>query len=356
LSGDEPAKPRRRKPGKAADPSRLAPTDADRPLVFVGTVERVRFSNPESGWAVVSVLPASPLPPPCGDGHRPTPVAVAGHFPDPQRGLAYELAGKPHNDPRFGWQVQLSGDPPEMVRPSDGAGLVRMLSCEDLRHIGPVRAERIVERWGVEETIRILEHEPERLAEIRGITEQRARETGETWRDLQASRIPREVLQALYAYGLTRYQVQRLTARYRADALEVVKQNPYRITEVDGFGFLTADAIARRVGLADDDPRRVRAALLHVLAVLLDAGNTIAPRSTVAQLVTMPRVGMLSGLGLDLPPPMVDAMIGVMLREGGLVTVESACAEDAIALSKVAETERELAAMLLAFAAEKGDR
>lgn len=279
-------------------------------IAITATVERVRWERPGGSWRIVCVLPNEPAPPPLGTGHgNPEPLTVVGDWPGCARGLVFHLTGRPTIDERHGPQLALESS--ALAVPSDADGVVRLLASEAVTHLGPVRARAVVDRWGPDEAMRILTHEPGRLDEIPGITPARAAAAGEAWRDLLAQQIPPDVLRGLYAVGLTRWQVSRITSAHGRRALDVLRDDPYSLTSIDGFGWVRVDAMARGAGHALDAPGRIRAAIRHVVASMAEGeGHTALPVDIVIDLVTGDRVGRRRGLRVDVPRETVEREAG----------------------------------------------
>ena len=269
-------------------------------------------------------------------------VAVVGNWPGCARGLAYDLSGTLAKDPKYGWQVALK-DPPQLVQPSDRDGLIAMLASENVAHLGPMRAADAVDRFGVEGVIAVLEDEPERLAEIKGITIERAQAAAEGWAALKASQVSPEVRRSLYSLGLTHYQVLRLCAAYGNNAADVLREDPYRTTDLDGIGFLTADHFRRAAKISDDDPRRVRAAVEHILALTSEEGHTCAPASRVSALVRLDKLGRDKGLGVDVDEEAVDREFDRLISARKIVDV----GDGRLALSRLRAAEERIAEQMI---------
>lgn len=246
--------------------------------VVEGTVVRITFENEESGFRVVRVRPLTAKK--LGSLFRDTHgrdgddlVTIVGRFPAVTPGENIRAVGKWERDARHG--DQLKAEVLTAVAPTTKAGIERYLAGGAFKGVGKQTAKKIVDRFGTE-TIRVLDQEPERLAEIKSLTRARADALAASWR---AHRVVRELMVVLSSLEISPALAQRIHKRYGDRALEVVRTTPYRLAiEVWGVGFKSADAIARNVGIAVDDPQRAEAGVLHTLATLAEEGHTATPR------------------------------------------------------------------------------
>lgn len=214
-------------------------------------------------------------------------VTVKGAFPEPDAGVCYEFLGDWVTDPKYGRQLKVKAV--SVIRPSTLRGIERYLSSGPFPHVGPSRARALVEKWGLQ-TLDILDSPDAgaRLAaEISGITPARAEPIVTEWREHRGRA---DHLMQLYRYGLSPWQVGRLVGRYGDRAGEVLTQDPYQVIgEIPRFGFLTVDSIAERMGIARDDLRRARAAVLYLLEQAADEGHTYLPEEGAHGLFTPER-------------------------------------------------------------------
>ena len=238
-------------------------------VTLEGRVERLVYRDPETGWSVIQLDEV--------DGHRwlrARGVCLAGTLP----GELLRLQGQWVTDPRWGLQLDVHSALP--LKPSTLDGLRGYLGSGLVPGIGAVMAERLVERFGLQ-TLEIIEQQPERLREVQGIGPRRADTVREAW---QARRGAHELMISLQAHGLSPTLAGRIHQRFGAQALGVLREDPYRLAdEVRGVGFRTADAIAMKMGMAPDSPLRARAVLMHVLRELAGAGHVFAPRLELLQ-------------------------------------------------------------------------
>ena len=230
-------------------------------------MERVHWASQESGYAVLRVAtPAGPA----------TVVGTVASLAEEGVFASFEGRFETHavHGHQFRAEAFLVGSPRTEV------GLVRYLSSAGVRGVGENLAGAVVETFGMD-TLRILEHEPERLTEVSGIGPARATAIAERWQAEAGERAATILLRGL---DLTARQTQRIRDRYGDRTVYVVTQRPYRLAmEVWGIGFRTADALARRQGVAHDDPQRVQAAVFHVLDRLGDDGHCFVTRQDLAR-------------------------------------------------------------------------
>lgn len=255
----------RRSPGRGAGRGDASNVDLES---LEGTLERVVFTNPENAWSVVRLV----VP-----GHRGLVTAV-GNLLGVQPGERVRLEGRWEDDPKFGRQFRMSAFEP--VLPTTLQGIERYLASGLIAGIGPVMAKRLVEAFG-EETLEVVEHEPERLRKVPGIGAKRSRAISEAF---VAQRELKEVMVFLQSHDVPTHLAIKIYKRYEDTALRVVRTDPYRLArEVVGIGFLTADTIASRLGLSPTAPERVQAGVLHLLGEAASEGHLFLPRDDLVE-------------------------------------------------------------------------
>src|SRR5262245_21714710 len=230
----------------------FAPLPADSSVESLqGAVERIVFHNPENGWTVLRLA----VP-----GQR-EPVVAVGPIAGVQAGETLRLEGRFVNDPKFGRQFQVRSY--QTVAPSTLRGIERYLGSGLIRGVGAEMAKRLVARFGLE-TLDVIERTPERLTEVAGIGRRRSADIRRAWDEQRGIR---ELMVFLQSYGVQTGHATRIYKRYGADALAMVREDPFRLAaDVSGIGFKTADRIAAALGSPPDAPRRLEAGLLHALA------------------------------------------------------------------------------------------
>lgn len=229
-------------------------------MITASPVRCVYYSE-QTGYSVVVYKTNDPIPLQAVSeycGTMPCFKAAGRQLPDTE-GLLAELDGE-WKENRYGWQMQVSTF--RTFLPKTSEGIVGYLSSGLVKGLGPVTAERIVERFG-EDTFRVMEQEPDRLLDIRGITPAKLEEIRSTF--LESSRV-RELMAYLAPYGVSANRVRKIQETFGEKAVDILKENPYRLTEVAGMGFLTVDPVARKMeGLQADSIVRLQAVLEHVL-------------------------------------------------------------------------------------------
>ena len=235
-------------------------TTVDRETVE-GAVGRVLFSNDENGWCAVRLQPE--------DGAS---VTAIGPLLGVRQGDELRITGRWVQHAKYGEQFEVESY--VFLSPSTLEGLRRFLGSGKIRGLGPARAAQVVEEFGLD-SLNVLEHEPERLLEIRGIgpsTVERVRESWEKHRGIQ------QIMIFLTGHGVAPGIAVKAFKKYGAGAVDVVRSNPYRLAEeVFGVGFLTADRIARQLGIPDDAPERLEAGVLHTLVEAVGQGHCFVP-------------------------------------------------------------------------------
>jgi len=199
-------------------------------------------------------------------------ATICGPLVGCSEGDSLELTGKWDEDPRFGPQYKFRSA--RVVLPSDSEGIAAWL-CK-LPEIGRNRALALIQRFGAERIFGVIEREHERLAEVDGITLARAEQIRAAYAGVAAST---ELQTFLRRYISTDWQVSVVLAWARDAGIaesgieQAIRANPYRLTEIDGFGFLTVDRIARRMGVSFDHVERARAGVLHLLGEAKQEGH-----------------------------------------------------------------------------------
>ena len=224
----------------------------------------------------------------------------------PYAGEQVKLVGHWGQHPKFGRQFQ--ADAWEAQKPSGKEGLIRMLGSGVLKGIGPSLAERIVNYFG-EDTLEVLEKEPERLQEVSGIGRKKAEAIVASYGELQDTR---ELVFFLESHGISGTFAARIQALYGDTAITRISNNPYCLAEdVNGIGFRTADRMAQSLGLEAFSEDRVRAGIRYTLLQGAGQGHTCVPDSWLVEMAA--RV-------LQLQPMDVQPVFDDLLKEGMLRT------------------------------------
>lgn len=243
--------------------------NADTPSLetVTGSVESIVFRNDETGYTVCSVKTQ-------GDGDRQydAVVTVVGSCAAIWEGEEIHAEGEWVHHPSHGQQFQAKTI--TCITPTSTEGIRRYLASGMIKGIGPKFAQRIVDHFG-ERTLEVIDKESGRLREVEGIGERRRKLIKESWTE---QRDVREIMIFLQSHGIGTAKASRIYRQYGADAIAIVKRNPYRLCEdVWGIGFKTADAIALSVGIPHDSEVRARAGLIYTLQTESDEGHCFTP-------------------------------------------------------------------------------
>jgi exodeoxyribonuclease V alpha subunit len=244
---------------------RLAP---EGPATVTGVLERVVFSNEENAWSVVRLTVA---------GER-EPVTAVGNLLGVQPGENLRLEGQWVVDPKFGRQLKVSSY--TVVAPSTAEGIERYLGSGMVPGIGKEMAKRLVAAFGLA-TLDVIEREPERLKEVKGLGPKRRAEISRAFAE---QREAREVMVFLQSHGVATGHAIKICKRYGQDALRQVREDPYRLAiDIHGIGFLSADRIAAALGFAKTARERVEAGVLHLLSEAADRGHLFLPQARLTE-------------------------------------------------------------------------
>ncbi|MEI3478899.1 MAG: helix-hairpin-helix domain-containing protein [Bilophila sp.] len=217
------------------------------------------------------------------------------------------VTGRWVNNARFGRQVQMEAF--ESLLPATAEGIKLYLSSGLIKGVGKVIAARIVKKFG-EDTLRIFDEEPERLLEISGITEKKLQQIRDCWEEHQGVR---NLVQFLQPHGIGAAFAVRIYKHYGPQALAIVRENPYRLAmDIRGIGFLTADALAGKLGFESEHPLRVQAGTLYTLMKQIEDGHVYSP----------PPSGQPDLSQLGIAEELVEEAVDVLVREERAVLEE----------------------------------
>lgn len=229
--------------------------------VVEGYVEKIIFRNAENGYTVLTV-----------SEREKEEITCVGTFTFISEGEYVHLEGGYTAHPIYGEQFQVRVC--EIREPEDVLAMERYLGSGAIRGIGPALAARIVKKFK-DQTFRILDEEPERLAEIKGISEKMAREFAVQFEEKRGMRSAMVFLQQ---YGISTNLAVKIYKFYGEKMHSVLQENPYRLAEdIDGVGFKIADEIAARAGIPADSEHRVRAGILYALSQASGNGHVYLP-------------------------------------------------------------------------------
>lgn len=242
-----------------------------------GYIEHIIYRNQEKGYTVANLVAEE------------TEITCVGIFQYLNEGEAIRAKGVYKEHPSYGQQFSVSSY--EIVIPQDSLAMERYLGSGAIKGIGAALAARIVRHFG-DDTLRIIETEPERLAEVKGISERKAREIAEQVEDKADMR---KAMMFLQQYGISQTLGAKIYQQYKQDMYRILKENPYKMAEdISGVGFKIADEIAARIGIHTDSDYRIRSGLLYILLLATAEGHVYLPKR-----VLLARAEKLLGVQAD---------------------------------------------------------
>ena len=231
-----------------------------------GYVEKIVYRNDENGYTVLDLDV---------DGDSETCV---GSFHVINEGEYIEVSGEYKEHKNYGPQLLVSEY--KVIQPEDEISIIRYLSSGVIKGIRESTATKIVNRFG-KDTFRIMEEEPERLAEIRGISEKKAMEISG---QMEEKREMRSAMMFLSDYPINMQTAVRIYNYYGNRMYEVIRTNPYKMAEeIDGIGFKIADEIAKKSGISPDSDFRIESGILYALSQALLAGSVYLPANVLLE-------------------------------------------------------------------------
>lgn len=286
-----------------------------------GLVERVTFHSEDTGFCVLQVKVR---------GRREL-ATVVGSAAAINPGEQVDCRGAWVNNAAYG--LQFRADTLRSVPPTTLEGVERYLGSGLIKGIGPHFAHQLVEAFGAD-VFDVIERTPERLRMLEGIGAKRQARVTEAWREQKAIR---EIMVFLHSHGIGSARAARIHRVYGDRAIDRIRDNPYRLAlDINGIGFVTADAIARKLGIPSDSLIRIRAALHHVLWERSTEGHCAAEKQDLVQ-----RTVAL----LEVSPAAVEEAIGIEVAAGDLMS-EALGGEPALFLAPLFRAEAGVAGHL----------
>ncbi|WP_075795231.1 SF1B family DNA helicase RecD2 [Massilia putida] len=293
-------------------------TELDR---LSGLVERVTYHNGENGYCVLRLKVK---------GERDL-VTVLGYTPTVTPGEYASASGNWVTDREHGRQfraVFLKISPPNTL-----TGIERYLGSGMVKGIGPIYAGRLVKAFGAE-VFDVIERTPERLFEVDGIGAKRAKKITSGWAD---QKIVREIMVFLHAHGVSTSRAVRIFKTYGQDAVAVVSENPYRLArDIRGIGFLSADTIAQKIGIAKDAPMRAQAGVSYALSEASSQGHCGLPYTELVKLAVKL---------LDIPAQAIEAAIAEEIAQEVVIS-ETVDGAPCVFLAQLYHAEQSIATQL----------
>ena len=228
---------------------------------LAGYVEHIIYRNTDNGYTVLNLV--------SGEDE----ITCVGIFSTIAEGENIEATGDYTNHPTYGTQFKVVSF--EEKAPEDQEAIERYLGSGAIKGIGLAMAARIVRRFK-EDTFRIIEEEPERLAEVKGISERKAMEIAS---QVNEKCDLRQAMIFLQQFGITMNLAVKIYNKYGQEVYGILKENPYRLADdIEGVGFRTADDIAAKAGIRTDSDFRVRSGILYTLLQASGEGHTFLPQ------------------------------------------------------------------------------
>lgn len=242
-----------------------------------GSVERITYYAGDTGFSVIRLKPARRGHIPPGATTRDGLVTVVGALPEITPGESLRLTGRWATHAKHGRQFR--AEQCEQVLPATIEGLRRYLGSGMIRGIGPVMADRIVRKFGTK-TLEVIDTDPGKLRQVLGIGAKRVKQVATAWEEQKAIK---EVMIFLQSHGVSTRLAVKIYKQYGDAAVDVVQSDPYRLArDVWGIGFITADKIARDMGLPADAPTRIEAGVIYTLSQEADEGHVYLPQAELA--------------------------------------------------------------------------
>lgn len=233
---------------------------------LTGYVDHIIYRNPDNGYSVFNIVSEEEE------------ITCVGNISILSEGMNVKVEGDYTEHPSYGTQLKVSII--EECEPEDEMSIERYLGSGAIKGIGIALAARIVRRFK-KDTFRIIEEEPERLVEVKGISERKAREISA---QVQEKRELRQAMIFLQQYGITLALAVKIYNAYGPQIYGIIKENPYKLADdIQGVGFKIADEIATRVGIRTDSDFRIRSAILYVLLQATGEGHTYLPQEDLTK-------------------------------------------------------------------------
>lgn len=286
-------------------------------MVVEGVVEDVIYKNPENGYCVLRLETQE------GD------LVAVGTLPLVSEGETLELEGDYTEHKTYGRQFAVTSFRSRM--PADETAVLRYLSSGIVKGVREKTAKTLVSVFGPD-TLDILENEPERVCTVKGISRQRAETISQSLKETVGVKT---ILLYFQQFGITPSVAFRIFKQWGLRSYDIIKNNPYRLCEIPGVGFQSADRIAVRMGYDTESPNRIEAALIFVLNHnMYGSGHTFLPKNKLGQIV--------SGL-LGIDTDTVGNSLERLIADGVLVYVPEIGNGDAVYQKWVYESERTIA-------------
>jgi len=266
-------------------------------ISLTGAVERITYTNPENGYTIARFH---------ADKHFGL-VTIVGSLAEVHPGARLKIEGRWKTHPKYGEQFEIERYIEQV--PATVEGIKRYLGSGLIKGVGPKTARRIAEKFG-SYTLEVIETDISRLAEVEGIGPKRVKMIAQAW---EAQKQIKEIMLFLQSHQVSTKLAVKIYKSYGDAAISIVKNNPYSLArDIFGIGFVTADTIARSIGLEADAPQRVAAGIEYTLNQLADEGHVFVPRDHLIQAAVKI---------LEVTPEQVDTQIEA-LRQADRIKIE----------------------------------
>ena len=238
-------------------------------MVLKGSVETFKYADDNTHFGIF-ILNTADLP----EGS----IAVKGNVFGISEGDYIEVTGEMDEHPLYGEQIKMTSF--RAIQPTDTDAVIKYLASGALRGVGSKLAARIFASFG-EKTLHILENEPERLAEVKGISLRMAQSIAEEYAEKKSTR---DAVMFLQKYNISNSLASKIFEKYKDQVYTVLTDNPYKLAEdIVGVGFKTVDEIAKNVGISFDSEQRIEAGIQYSLILALDDGHTCLPKDMLIE-------------------------------------------------------------------------
>lgn len=221
----------------------------DELITFEGILDTIIFTSEETHFTVAKLRPDNDIP-----------ILIVGTIMATNEGERIRVRGTWKDHPKYGKQLEIHQF--EVLLPTEKETIKKYLSSGIIKSVGPSLANRIVKKFG-EKSFEILDNEPEKLLEVNGIGKKKLQKITTSW---QAQRHIHEAMVFMADFGIRGNKAAKIYKKYGGNLVAILKKHPYRLAiDIEGIGFRSADIIAKKLGIAEDDPERIQAAILHVM-------------------------------------------------------------------------------------------
>jgi exodeoxyribonuclease V alpha subunit len=266
-----------------------------------GVVEDIRFYSPDTGFTVLSLMPTQKRAKGLTE-----PITVVGKLLDLHPGETIRVTGSWTVHREYGEQFR--ADSMNLVTTSKDS-LRRYVASGMIEGISDVNVRRIMDHFG-DNAMEILDQDPSRIHEVPGMKPDRARKIEESWTEHRRSR---KAMMFLQNHGIAASLAQRIFDTFGDDTVDEIQNDPYKLTEIDGIDFKTADGIAQSMGLSVEQPERVKAGIIYALTVLTGDGHVYVPRALATE-----KAADLLGVPVELCETAATSLV----KSGGVVGVK----------------------------------